>query len=85
MWYGQVRLMEDGKWPKSYLENRRKRGGPRITWLQDIQRAIHKGYRSIWEEEWKDTNLWRSRCGIAAAAVGTPLCVERSYLKIYEF
>jgi len=66
IWYGHVMRMEECRWPKrafNYVPpNRRKRGRPTKTWIEGIRNTLKD--RAIGEEEWKERDRWRSKCGM---------------------
>lgn len=66
LWYGHVMRMEENRWPKKAMKyvptNRRKRGRPALTWINGITEIMRD--RAIDEEEWRNRERWRSKCGM---------------------
>lgn len=66
IWYGHVQRMNEERWPKKAFQytpkNRRKRGRPMNSWTNGIN-SIMKD-RGIKEDEWRDKDKWRSKCGM---------------------
>lgn len=66
IWYGHVRRMADHRLPKVTLDwiplERRKRGRPRKTWNEGIQRAMSE--RNLQKDQWQDRKGWRNSLGI---------------------
>ena len=66
-WYGHVKRMEDGRYPKKYLEwtpdGRRPVGRPRKRWLENIDMCLRKRGSSLLETErdrlFDDRRQWR--------------------------
>ena len=66
-WYGHVKRMEDGRYPKKYLEwthaRRRPVGRPRKRWLENIDMCLGKRGSSLLETErdrlFDDRRQWR--------------------------
>jgi Reverse transcriptase (RNA-dependent DNA polymerase) len=65
VWYGHVMRMGEQRWPKKALEyvprNRRKKGRPRTTWKQNVEKAMSS--RDLEENECWDRKMWRVKCG----------------------
>jgi hypothetical protein len=62
-WYGHVQRMEEGRLPKQVMKwsppGRRKRGRPRLTWVEGIRGLM--GEKGLVEEDWNDRDEWRKK------------------------
>jgi hypothetical protein len=62
-WYGHVQRMEEGKLPKQVMKwnppGRRKRGRPKLTWIEGIQGLM--GKKGLVEEDWNVRDEWRKK------------------------
>jgi hypothetical protein len=60
-WYGHVQRMEEGRLPKQVVKwsppGRRKRGRPKLTWVEGIRGLM--GEKGLVEEDWNDGDKWR--------------------------
>lgn len=65
LWYGHVKRMGEERLPKNLLDyiphRRRRRGRPEMTWEDNIRKIMED--RAIEEEDWRDRDRWRSKCG----------------------
>lgn len=63
-WYGHVRRMDEGRWPKKIIEwtpaERRRRGRPRTLWKDAVNKAMDG--RNLQENDWKDRSKWKLGC-----------------------
>ena len=57
-WYGHVQRLpkEVMKWSPP---GRRKRGRPKLTWVEGIRRLM--GEKGLMEEDWNDRGNWRKK------------------------
>jgi hypothetical protein len=64
-WYGHVKRMPEERIPKLIMlwipEERRKRGRPRITWMEGVQAAMTA--RNLEQDEWRNREEWCSVFG----------------------
>ena len=62
-WYGHVQRMEEGRLPKKVKKwsppGRRKRGRPKLTWVERIRGLM--GEKGLMEEEWNDRDTWKKK------------------------
>jgi hypothetical protein len=62
-WYGHVEGMEEGRLPKQVTKwsppGRRKRGRPKLTWVEGIRGLM--GEKGLVEEGWNDRDEWRKK------------------------
>ena len=62
-WYGHVQRMEEGRLPKEVMKwsppGRRKRGRPKLTWVEGIRGLM--GEKGLMEEDWNDRDNWRKK------------------------
>jgi hypothetical protein len=62
-WYGHVQRMEEGRLPKHVMKwsppGRRKRGRPKLTWMEGIRGLM--GEKGLVEEDWNDRDDWRKK------------------------
>jgi len=63
LWYGQVQRMEESRLPKEDTKwsppGRRKRGRPKLTWVEGIRGLM--GEKGLMEEDWNDRDNWRKK------------------------
>jgi hypothetical protein len=73
-WIGHVERMEDSRMPKRVMrENiytRRKRGRPKVRWLDDVQEGIREMEIEGWRRKAQDRDQWRRIAQEAKADVG---------------
>jgi len=59
-WYGHVKRMQEERLPKLIMEwipgERRKRGCPKKTWMEDVQAAMRT--RHLEEDQWLNRKEW---------------------------
>jgi hypothetical protein len=64
-WYGHVERMPEDRIPKLIMEwilqERRKRGRPRKTWMEEVQAAMTA--RNLEQDQWRNREEWRLVCG----------------------
>jgi hypothetical protein len=64
-WIGHVERMEDSRVPKRVMrENiytRRKRGRPKVRWLDDVQEKLRQMEIEGWRRKAQDRDQWRRR------------------------
>jgi hypothetical protein len=69
-WVGHVERMEDSRMPKRVMREkiytRRKRGRPKIRWLDDLREMGIEG----WRRKAQDRDQWRRIAQKAKAHVG---------------
>jgi hypothetical protein len=57
---GHVQETKEGRWPKEVMKwcppGRRKRGRPKLTWVEGIRGLV--GENELMEEDWNDKNNW---------------------------
>jgi hypothetical protein len=62
-WYGHVQRMEERRLPKQVMKwnplGKRKRGRPKLTWMEGIRRLM--GEKGLVEEDWNDRDEWRKK------------------------
>ena len=62
-WYGHVQIMEERRLPKQAMKGnppgRRKRGRPKLTWVEGIRGLM--GEKGLVEEDWNDRDEWRKK------------------------
>ena len=62
-WLGHVKRMEMGAMPRKMMEGRlfigRKRGGPRLRWMDDVVADFKIMKIKHWIEKTKDKEQWR--------------------------
>jgi hypothetical protein len=73
-----IQRMEEGRLPKQVMKwsppGRRKRGRPKLTWLEGIRGLM--GEKGLVEEDWNDRDEWRNgerryyKCSMGAGRCG---------------
>jgi hypothetical protein len=62
-WLGHVERMEDNAMTKRMLKRRlyskRRKGRPRMRWLDDVESGLKKMEVKGWEEKMRDREQWR--------------------------
>jgi hypothetical protein len=62
-WCGHVQRMEEGRIPKQVMKwsppGRRKRGRPKLPWVEGIRELM--GEKGRVEEDWNDRDEWRKK------------------------
>jgi len=62
-WCGHVQRMEEGRLPREVIKwrqpGRRKRGRPKLTWVEGIRGLI--GKKGLTEEDWNGRGIWREK------------------------
>jgi transcription termination factor 2 len=62
-WIGHVERMEDSRMPKTVMREkiytRRRRGRPKVRWLDDIQEDLREMGIEGWRRKAQDRDLWR--------------------------
>jgi hypothetical protein len=62
-WIGHVERMEDSRMPKRLMRKkiytRRKRGRPKVRWLDDVQVDLQAMGIERWRGKAQDRDLWR--------------------------
>ena len=62
-WHGHVQRMEEGRLPKEVMKwnplGRRKRGRPKLTWVEGIRGLL--GGKGLMEGDWNDRDKWRKK------------------------
>ena len=60
-WYGHIKRMPEERIPKLIMEwtpeERRKRGRPRKTWMEEVQAAMIS--RNLEPDQWRNREEWR--------------------------
>ncbi|XP_030765921.1 uncharacterized protein LOC115889932 [Sitophilus oryzae] len=60
-WYGHVRRMDNTRLPQKVLnwlpQKRRKRGRPRINWMESVKKAMSS--RDLRDGDWDERNQWQ--------------------------
>jgi hypothetical protein len=73
-WIGHVERMEDSGMPKRVrrekLYTRRKRGRPKVRWLDDVQEDLREMGIEGWRRKAQDRDQWRRIAQEAKACVG---------------
>jgi hypothetical protein len=73
-WIGHVERMEDSRMPKRVMGEkfytRRKRGRPKIRWLDDVQEDLQEMGIEGWRRKAQDRDQWRRIAQEAKAHVG---------------
>jgi hypothetical protein len=74
IWVGHVERMEDNRMPKRVMKEniytRRKRGRPKVRWLDDVQEDLREMGTEGWRREAQDRDQWRRIAQEAKAHVG---------------
>jgi GTP1/Obg family GTP-binding protein len=62
-WLGHVERMEDNSMPKRMLKGRlhskRRKGRPRMRWLDDVESDLKKMKLKRWKEKMREREQWR--------------------------
>jgi hypothetical protein len=62
-WIGHVERMEDSKKPKRVMREknytRKKRGRPKVRWLDDVQENLREMEIEGWRRKAQDRDQWR--------------------------
>jgi transcription termination factor 2 len=62
-WIGHVERMEDSRMPKTVMREknytRRKRGRPKVRWLDDVQEDVREMGIEGWRRKAQDRDKWR--------------------------
>jgi Holliday junction resolvase-like predicted endonuclease len=62
-WIGHVERVEDSRMPKSVMREkiytRRKRGRPKVRWLDDVQENLREMGIERWRRKAQDRDQWR--------------------------
>jgi hypothetical protein len=73
-WIGHVERMEDSRMPKRLMREkiytRRKRGRPKVRWLDDVQEDLQEMGIEVWRRKAQDRDQWRRITQEAKAHVG---------------
>jgi hypothetical protein len=73
-WIGHVERMMDSRMPKRVMREkiytRRKRGGPKDRWLDDVQDDLRQMGIEEWRRKAQDRDQWRRIAQEAKAHVG---------------
>ena len=73
-WIGHVERMEDSRMPKTVMREktytRRKRGRPKVRWLDDVQEDLREMGIEGWRRKAQDRDLWKRIAQKATAHVG---------------
>jgi hypothetical protein len=73
-WVGHVERMEDSNMPKRVMKEkiytRRKRGRPKVRWLDDVQEDLPEMGIGGWRRQAQDRDQWRRIAQEAKAHVG---------------
>jgi transcription termination factor 2 len=73
-WIGHVERMEDSRMPKRVMREkiytRRKRGRPKVRWLEDVQEDLRGMGIEGWRRKAQDRDQWRRIAQEAKADVG---------------
>jgi hypothetical protein len=75
-WLGHVERMEDNAMPKRMLKGRlyskRRKGRPRMRWLDDVESDLKKMEVKGWKEKMRGREQWRL---VVEGAKGSPRAV----------
>jgi hypothetical protein len=73
-WIGHVERIEDSRMPKRVMREkiytRRKRGRPKVRWLDNVQEDIREMGIEVWRRKAQDRDQWRRIAQEAKAHVG---------------
>jgi hypothetical protein len=73
-WVGHVERMEDSRMPKTVMRakiyTRRKRGRPKVRWLDDVQEDLRQIGIEGWRRIAQDRDQWRRTAQEAKAHEG---------------
>jgi hypothetical protein len=73
-WIGHVERMEDSRMPKRVtrekIYTRRKKGRPKVRWLDDVQEDLREMEIEGWRRKAQDRDQWRRIAQEAKAHVG---------------
>jgi hypothetical protein len=73
-WIGHVERTEDSRMPKRVMREktytRRKRGRPKVRWLDDVQEDLREMGIEGWSRKAQDRDQWRRIAQEAKAHVG---------------
>ena len=73
-WIGHVERMEGSRMPKTVMREkiytRRKRGRPKVRWLDDVQENLREMGIEGWRRKSQDRDHWRRLAQKAKAHVG---------------
>jgi transcription termination factor 2 len=73
-WIGHVERMEDSRMPKRVtrekMYTRRKRGRPKVRWLDDVQEDLREMEIEGWRRKAEERDQWRRTTQEAKAHVG---------------
>jgi hypothetical protein len=62
-WLGHVKKMEDNAMPKTMLKGRlytkRRKGRPRMRWLDDVENDLKKMKVKGWKKKMRNREQWR--------------------------
>jgi hypothetical protein len=73
-WISHIERVEDSKMPKRVMREkiyiRRKRGRPKVRWLDDVQEDLREMGIEGWRRKVQDRDQWRRIAQGAKAHVG---------------
>jgi hypothetical protein len=73
-WVGHVERMEDSRilrrMMREKIYTRRKRGRPKVRWLDDVQEDLREMGIEVWRRKAQDRDQWRRIAQEATAYVG---------------
>jgi transcription termination factor 2 len=73
-WVGHVERMEDSRMPKRVMREKiytsRKRGRPKVRWLNDVQEDLRKLGIEGWRRKVQNRDQWRRIAQEAKVQVG---------------
>jgi hypothetical protein len=58
-WLGHVERMEEKRMLKGRLYSKRRKGRPRMRWLDDVESDLKKMEVKGWKEKMRDREQWR--------------------------